>query len=185
LPTEASALTALRTQQIIAGESGVANTVDPLAGSYVIEKLTGEIEAGCRIYMRKIEAMGGMLRAIESGYVQREIQRAAYEYQKAVEIGDQVVVGVNRYAEEGGSSPPLLRVDPEIERAQAERLRDLRRRREAVRVETALRKVEEVARSERNLMPAILRAVKAYATVGEISDVLRRVFGEYQESVVI
>jgi methylmalonyl-CoA mutase N-terminal domain/subunit len=129
--------------------------------------------------------MGGMLRAIEAGYVQREIQQAAYEYQKAVEAGERVVVGVNRYVEEGGASPPLLRINPEIERAQVERLKKLRARRDKARVEAVLRQVGETARSERNLMPAILEAVKAYATVGEISDALRRVFGEYQESVVI
>ena len=185
LPTESSALLALRTQQILAAESGVANTVDPLAGSYAVEKLTDEIEAGARDYLRKIEAMGGMLRAIEAGYVQREIQQAAYEYQRAVESGERVVVGVNRYAEEGGASPPILRINPEFERAQVDRLRALRARRDQPRVETALRQVEETARSDRNLMPAILEAVKAYATVGEISDALRRVFGEYQESVVI
>ena len=185
LPTEASALLALRTQQILAAESGVANTIDPLAGSYVIEKLTDEIEAQAREYLRKIDAMGGMVRAIESGYVQREIQQAAYEYQKAIERGDRVVVGVNQYVDETSASPPLLRIDPEIERTQVERLASLRARRDAARVETTLRAVEETARTDRNLLPAILDAVKAYATVGEISDALRRVFGEYQESVVI
>jgi methylmalonyl-CoA mutase N-terminal domain/subunit len=185
LPTEASALLALRTQQILASESGVANTVDPLAGSYVVEKLTNEIEEGARGYLRKIAALGGMLRAIESGYVQREIQQAAYDYQKAVESGARVIVGVNRYAQAGGGSLPLLRIDPEIERTQVERLRKLRARRDAARVASALRQVEEIARTGRNLMPAILDAVKAYATVGEISDALRRVFGEYQESAVV
>jgi methylmalonyl-CoA mutase N-terminal domain/subunit len=185
LPTEASALLALRTQQILAAESGVANTVDPLAGSYVIEKLTDEIEAQAREYLRKIEALGGMVRAIEAGYVQREIQQAAYEYQKAIEKGDRVVVGVNQYVDKTSASPPLLRIDPEIERTQVERLAKLRARRDTTRVGTTLRAVEEAARTDRNLLPAILDAVKAYATVGEISDALRRVFGEYQESVVI
>ena len=198
LPTEASALLALRTQQILAAESGVANTIDPLAGSYVIEKLTDEVEAQAQEYLRKIEALGGMVRAIESGYVQREIQQAAYEQQKAIERRDRVVVGVNQYVEEANSSsyekpqgrtagPALLpfRIDPEIERTQVERLVKLRARRDAARVEATLRAVEETARSDRNLLPAILDAVKAYATVGEISDALRGVFGEYQESVVI
>jgi len=198
LPTEDSALLALRTQQILAAESGVANTVDPLAGSYVIEKLTDEIEAQAREYMRKIDAMGGMVRAIESGYVQREIQQAAYDYQKAIETGNRVVVGINQYVEETSPSgrekaqgrtavpaPLPFRIDPEIERTQVERLAKLRARRNAARVETTLRTVEETARTDRNLLPAILDAVKAYATVGEISDALRRVFGEYQESVVI
>jgi methylmalonyl-CoA mutase N-terminal domain/subunit len=185
LPTEASALTALRTQQIIAAESGVTNTVDPLAGSYAIEKLTSEIEEGAREYLRKIDAMGGMLRAVANGYVQREIQQAAYEYQKSIESAERVVVGVNRYQSERAAPLAILRIDPEVERAQVERLRNLRARRDAARVNAALRHVEETARSEQNLMPAILEAVKAYATVGEISDALRKVFGEYQESVVI
>jgi methylmalonyl-CoA mutase N-terminal domain/subunit len=185
LPTEASALLALRTQQILAAESGVANTIDPLAGSYVIEKLTDEIEAKAREYLGKIDAVGGMVRAIESGYPQREIQQAAYEYQQAIERGDRVAVGVNQHVDQTRSSPPLLRIDPDIERAQVERLASLRARRDATRVQAALQAVEETARTDCNLLPAILDAVKAYATVGEISDALRRVFGEYQESVVI
>jgi methylmalonyl-CoA mutase N-terminal domain/subunit len=185
LPTEASALLALRTQQILAAESGVANTVDPLAGSYVIEKLTNELEAQAREYLDKIEAMGGMVRAIESGYVQREIQQSAYQYQKAIEAGERVVVGVNRYVDQTNAAPPLLRIDPDIERSQVEQLAALRTRRDFSRVESTLKAVEATARSDRNLLPAILDAVKAYATVGEISDTLRRVFGEYQESVVI
>jgi len=185
LPTESSALLALRTQQIIAAESGVTNTVDPLAGSYAVEKLTSQIEEGATEYLRKIEAMGGTLRAISNGYVQREIQQAAYDYQKSIESGERVVVGVNRYQDERAAPWPILRIDPEVERAQVERVRNLRARRDAARVQTALRQVEETARSEQNLMPAILEAVKAYATVGEISDALRKVFGEYQESVVI
>ena len=185
LPTEASALIALRTQQILAAESGVANTVDPLAGSYVIEKLTDEIEAKAREYLEKVDAMGGMVRAIESGYPQREIQQAAYEYQQSIERGERVIVGVNQYVDETRAAPPLLRIDPEIERTQVERLVKLRTRRDAALVKSTLQAVEETARTDRNLMPAILNAVKAYATVGEISDALRRVFGEYQESVVI
>jgi methylmalonyl-CoA mutase N-terminal domain/subunit len=185
LPTESSALIALRTQQIIAAESGVANTVDPLAGSYAIEKLTSEIEAGANAYLEKIEAMGGARHAIENGYVQREIQQAAYEYQKEIERNERIVVGVNRYASETRLSLPLLRIDPEIETAQVDRLRRLRARRDAPLVQKALARVEETARTQDNLMPAILEAVKVYATVGEISDALRRVFGEYRESVVI
>ena len=185
LPTEASALIALRTQQILAHESGIANTIDPLAGSYASETLTNRVEQGADEYLRKIDAMGGVLRAIETGYVQREIQQAAYEYQKRVESGEQVVVGVNKYTVEGAASPPILRIDPGIECAQVARLKSLRAWRDAARVESALKEVEATARSDRNLMPAILEAVKAYATVGEISDALRKVFGEYQESVVI
>jgi methylmalonyl-CoA mutase N-terminal domain/subunit len=185
LPSETSALVALRTQQIIAMESGVTNTIDPLAGSYAVEKLTSQVEEAAKGYMRKIDAMGGTLRAIESGYIQREIQQAAYDYQKSIESGERVVVGVNRYQDERGTPWSLLRIDPETERTQVERLEKLRARRDASGVQAALRQVEETARSEQNLMPAILDAVKAYATVGEISDVMRRVFGEYQESVVI
>ena len=184
LPTEASALLALRTQQIIAHESGVAHTVDPLAGSYALETLTGHIEQAAQEYLRKIDAMGGVLRAIETGYVQHEIQQSAFEYQKAVESGRRVVVGVNSYVSDAATLP-TLRIDPEIERAQVERLVGLRARRDGAKVKAALREVEDSARSDRNLMPGILRAVKAYATVGEISDALRQVFGEYQESVVI
>jgi methylmalonyl-CoA mutase N-terminal domain/subunit len=185
LPTEASALLALRTQQIIAAESGVTNTVDPLAGSYAIEKLTSQIEEGAREYLGKIDAMGGTLRAIANGYVQREIQQAAYAYQRSIESGERVVVGVNRYQAARKAPLALLRIDPEVERAQVERLRNLRARRDPSGVRVALLQVEESARSEQNLMPAILQAVKAYATVGEISDALRKVFGEYRESVVI
>jgi methylmalonyl-CoA mutase N-terminal domain/subunit len=185
LPSETSALIALRTQQIIATESGVTNTIDPLAGSYAIEKLTSQVEEAAKEYLRKVDAMGGTLRAIENGYIQREIQQAAYDYQKSIESGGRVVVGVNRYQDERGTPLPLLRIDPETERAQVERLGKLRARRDASRLQAALRQVEETARSEQNLVPAILEAVKAYATVGEISDALRKVFGEYQESVVI
>jgi len=184
LPTERAALLALRTQQIIAQETGVANTVDPVAGSYAIEKLTNEIEATAQDYISRIDAMGGMLRAIETGYVQMEIQKSAYEYQQAVERGDQIVVGVNRFQAEKEQPIPTLQIDPEIERSQIERLRALRARRDAAKSRTAIEEVERRAHTSENLMPAILSAVEAYATVGEISDALRRAFGEYQESVV-
>jgi methylmalonyl-CoA mutase N-terminal domain/subunit len=185
LPTEASALLALRTQQIIAHETGVANTVDPVAGSYAIEKLTDEIEAGAHEYISRIDAMGGMLHAIETGYVQQEIQESAYEYQQAVERAEQIVVGVNRYKAEQERPIPTMRIDPEIERTQVARLDALRARRDSAKSRAALVEVERRARENENLMPAILSAVEAYATVGEISDALRRAFGEYQESVVI
>jgi len=185
LPTEDAALLALRTQQIIASETGVANTADPVGGSYVIEKLTDEIETGARGYIAKIDAMGGMLRAIERGYVQQEIQKSAYEYQREVESGEQVVVGVNRFQGEEERPIPTLRIDPEIERSQVTRLNALRARRDAAKFGAALDEVSRRARGKENLMPAILAAVETYATVGEISDVLRRAFGEYQESVVI
>ena len=185
LPTEPSALLALRTQQIIAHETGVANTIDPVAGSYAIEQLTNEIERGAEAYIEKIDALGGMLRAIETGYVQAQIQQAAYEYQQAVERGEFVVVGVNRFTEENGEPIETMRIDPEIERAQIARVRALRARRDGAKAQAALAEVERRARTAENLMPAILYAVEAYATVGEVSDALRRAFGEYQESVVI
>lgn len=185
LPTESAALLALRTQQILAHESGVANTIDPVAGSYAIEKLTDEIEAQARDYLARIDAMGGMLRAIETGYVQAEIQKAAYEYQQKIESGEQIVVGMNQFRSEQEKPIEILRVDPEIERAQVERLRALRARRNEAHVRTALAEVERCAAGSENLMPAILAAVEAYATVGEISDALRHIFGEYQEAVVM
>ena len=185
LPTEEAALLALRTQQIIAHETGVANTIDPVAGSYAIEKLTNEIESAAQDYIAKIDAMGGMLRAIEAGYVQQEIQKSAYEYQRAVERGEQVVVGVNRFQTDHERPIPTLQIDPEIERTQIARLQALRARRDAAKSRAALDEIERRARSNENLMPAILAAVEAYATVGEISDALRRAFGEYRESVVI
>jgi methylmalonyl-CoA mutase N-terminal domain/subunit len=185
LPTESAALLALRTQQIIAHETGVTNTVDPVAGSYAIETLTNEIEAGAADYLQKIDALGGMLRAIETGFVQAEIQKAAYEYQQAVERGEQIVVGVNQFVAEEEKAIPILRIDPEVERAQVERLRALRAKRNAARAEGALNELRRRAATTENLLPAILAAVEAYATVGEISDALRRVYGEYQESVVV
>jgi len=185
LPGETAARVALRTQQVIAHESGVADTVDPLAGSYAIEHLTDEIESRARTYLDRIDAMGGMLRAIETGYVQREIQEAAYKYQCAVENKDAVVVGVNQFQIDEQSSMPVLRVDPVIERQQVERLRAVRARRDAPAVETALAKLEEAARGTENLLPRILDAVEAYATVGEISNRLRSVWGEYREAVTV
>jgi methylmalonyl-CoA mutase N-terminal domain/subunit len=185
LPTEGAALLALRTQQILAHETGVANTVDPVGGSFAIERLTEEIESRARQSIEKIDALGGMLRAIETGYVQREIQKAAYDYQRAVETGDRVVVGVNRYRAEQEVPIPTLRVDPAMEREQADRLAALRARRDAQKAQATLAAVEMRARTGENLMPAIAEAVEAYATVGEISDALRRVFGEHQESVAL
>jgi methylmalonyl-CoA mutase N-terminal domain/subunit len=185
LPTEDSALIALRTQQILAHETGVANTVDPVAGSYAIENLTDRIEAGARDYISRIDANGGMLRAIETGYVQGEVQKAAYEYQRAIERGERIVVGVNKFQSDEGRSIPTLRLDPEVEREQVKRVQAMRARRDAARTKQALAEVESCARSGANLMPAICAAVETLATVGEISDALRRVFGEYQESVVL
>ncbi len=185
LPTEDAALLALRTQQVIAHESGVADTVDPLGGSYFVESLTEEIELRARKYLERIEGMGGMLTAIEKGYVQREIQQAAFEHQQAVESGDHVVVGVNRYPVEEETSVPALQLNPQSEQEQVERLGRVRRRREAKKVQAALAQIEEAARGSDNLLPLLLEAVEACATVGEISDALRRVFGEYKETVVV
>ena len=185
LPTEDAARLALRTQQILAHESGVANTVDPVGGSYAIEHLTNEIEAGARACIERIDAMGGMLRAIETGYVQREIQKAAYEYQQSIERNERIIVGVNRYRTERQEPIPILRIDPAIEQEQVERLRALRARRDAARAAKAVAEVERRARAGENLMPAILSAVEVYATVGEISDAMRRVFGEHQETLAL
>jgi methylmalonyl-CoA mutase N-terminal domain/subunit len=185
LPTEDAALIALRTQQIIAHETGVANTIDPVAGSYAIEHLTNEIENGALAYIEKIDSLGGMLRAIESGFVQGEIQKAAYEYQRSVEAKEQVVVGVNDFIAEEERGIPTLRIDPQIEREQIQRLQALRSKRDTNKTQAAIAELERRAATSENLMPAILGAVEASATVGEISDTLRRTFGEYQESVVI
>jgi methylmalonyl-CoA mutase N-terminal domain/subunit len=185
LPTEQAARIALRTQQVIAFESGAPQTIDPLAGSYYIESLTNEIERRATAYLDKIHALGGMLKAIERGYVQQEIQNAAYEYQQQVDRLEAVVVGVNRFEVEEEKAIPIQRIDPGLESKQVERLRALRTRRDAGPWKNALKQVEEAARSGGNLMPCILGAVEAYATVGEISDTMRKVFGEYKEAVVI
>src|SRR5580692_1179010 len=185
LPTEQAARTALRTQQIVAYESGVPQTVDPLAGSYYIEALTNEIEKRASDYLDKIEALGGMLKAIERGYVQQEIQNAAYEYQQQVDRNEAVVVGVNRFAVSQETPIPVQRIDESLERKQVERLRALRARRDAQPWADSLKKIEDAARSGANLMPHIVAAVEAHATVGEISDTMRKVFGEYKEAVVI
>jgi methylmalonyl-CoA mutase N-terminal domain/subunit len=185
LPTEDAALIALRTQQILAHETGVTNTIDPVAGSYAIERLTDEIEQGAIDYISKIDAMGGMLRAIESGFVQGEIQKAAYDFQRAVESKEQIIVGVNDFIAEEERTIPTLRIEPEIERSQIARLNALRAKRDSARTKSALSELQRRAATTENLLPAILTAVEAHATVGETSDALRRVFGEYQESVVI
>jgi methylmalonyl-CoA mutase N-terminal domain/subunit len=180
LPTEESASLALRTQQIIAHETGVTNVADPFGGSVVIEKMTDEIEQGARDYIDRIDQMGGTLAAIEQGFQQNEIQSAAYQYQRAVEAGEQIVVGVNRFRQEGEASPPTFRVDPAIEQSQVARLRELRATRPPV--EEKLNALEQAARGSENLMPRILAACEGYATVGEISSRLRKVFGEYKEA---
>ena len=185
LPTEESVRIALRTQQIIAYESGVPKTVDPLAGSYYIESLTDSIEERAFEYINKIEEMGGMVKAIESGYVQQEISNRAYEYQQAVESNEQIVVGVNKFTSDEEPPKSTLKVDDTTEKEQIEKLRTLKKHRNNEEVKEALKRLEEVARSNENIMYPIVDAVKAYATVGEIANVMRKVFGEYKESITL
>jgi methylmalonyl-CoA mutase N-terminal domain/subunit len=182
LPTEESAQIALRTQQIIAYESGVPNTADPVGGSYYIETLTDGIENDVTAYIERIDRMGGALRAIESGFIQAEIQNAAFEFQREIESDKRIIVGVNRYRMAGENSAPVFRIDPEIERAQVTRVRELRAARDGVACSAALDSLEAAARGTENLMPRIVEAAAAHATVGEISDRLRVVFGEYRDS---
>jgi len=185
LPTENAARIALRTQQVIAHESGVADTVDPLAGSYAIEELTTQLEEKARDYIEKIDAMGGMLRAIETGYVQNEIQEAAYQYQRAVETGDAIVVGMNKFQADEEVPIPVMRIDERLEREQVARTQAVRAKRNTEKAENALNSLEAAARGTENLLPRILTAVEAYVTIGEISNRLRTVWGEYRESVSV
>jgi methylmalonyl-CoA mutase N-terminal domain/subunit len=185
LPTESSVRTALRTQQIVAFESGVANTIDPLAGSYFVEAMTDRIEREAVEYLQKIDELGGMAEAIETGYVQSEIQRASYRYTREVEEGKRVVVGVNRFQVQEPPPEGLLRVDTRVQQEQIESLRALRSRRDNAAVAAALEALHEAARGDANLMPPILECVRSYGTVGEICDALRQVFGEYKERIVI
>jgi methylmalonyl-CoA mutase N-terminal domain/subunit len=184
LPTEAAALLALRTQQVIAHESGAAQTADPLGGSYFVERLTLDMEQACYDYFRRIDEMGGMVAAIERGFPQREIAQASYDYQRAVESREKIVVGVNAYASEQ-SLPEILSIDTTARDAQAEKLRKLRSRRDAARAASTLDVLQQAARSDQNLMPAILECVRARCTVGEICNSLRTVFGVYVESSVL
>jgi methylmalonyl-CoA mutase N-terminal domain/subunit len=187
LPTEESARLALRTQQILAHESGVTETPDPLAGSYYVETLTSRLEAAAQEYLDEIDAAGGTLAAIEAGFQQRQIQESAYRVQQAIEAGDQVVVGVNRFRDEAGMSvrPPIQRIDPDGERRQIERVRRVRVERDERAWEESLRRLDECARGEENLLPALIDAVKAYATVGEISNRLRTAWGEHRELITV
>ncbi|MDU5082369.1 methylmalonyl-CoA mutase family protein [uncultured Tissierella sp.] len=185
LPTEDSVRIALRTQQIVAHESGVTETIDPLAGSYYIESLTNKIEEEATKYIETIDELGGAPKAIEKGYIQKEIQNAAYRYQMEVESLDRIVVGVNKFQIEETDKKELLKVDRTVEINQREKLKTLRAERNNEEVERALSTLKEKANTEENLMPFILNAVKAYATLGEICNVLRQVFGEYQQSVIL
>jgi methylmalonyl-CoA mutase, N-terminal domain len=182
LPTETAAVTALRTQQVLAHESGVADVVDPLAGSYLVESLTDKLEGDAREYLERIDSMGGAIAAIEQGYVQREIADAAYEAQKRIESGDQVVVGVNRFQEGGEAKIPLHRIDEKAVAGQREGLTKVRAGRDAGKVSATLDAVDDAARGSSNLIPRILDAVEAMATLGEISDTMRREFGEYRDA---
>ncbi len=182
LPTAEAARLALRTQQVIAFESGVTATADPVGGSEYIEKLTAEIERGAEEYIARIDKMDGTLRAIEEGFIQREIQNAAYEYQKRVEKGEAIVVGLNRFEEKESASPVVFKMNPAIEQQQIERVRELRASRDPRNHSDRLDELENAARSSDNLMPHILASCEAKATVGEISDRLRKVFGEYKEN---
>ncbi|HEV8547071.1 MAG TPA: methylmalonyl-CoA mutase family protein [Candidatus Limnocylindrales bacterium] len=187
LPTEESARLALRTQQILAFESGVTETPDPLAGSYLVETLTSQLEAAARGYLDEIDAMGGTLAAIEGGFQQRQIQEAAYRVQQAIESGDQIVVGVNRFRDDAARAvpPAIQRIDPEGERRQIERLGRVRTERDATAWAKSLERLQECARGEENLLPALIEAVEAYATVGEISDRLRQAWGEHRELITV
>jgi methylmalonyl-CoA mutase N-terminal domain/subunit len=179
LPTETAAKIALRTQQIIAFESGVTDTVDPLAGSYFIEALTDEVEQAAQLYIDKIDAMGGAVKAIEQDYIQQEIANSAYAYQQAIETGDRVIVGVNKFTQTDPPAGNVFRVDDAIRIAQSEKLRVLRAERDNVAVQEALAALRQAAGGTENLMPFILSAVSCYATLGEIADTMRGVFGEY------
>jgi methylmalonyl-CoA mutase N-terminal domain/subunit len=180
LPTEKAVRIALRTQQIIANESGVTNTIDPLAGSYFIESLTKQIEDSAMKYIKKIDDMGGILTAIEKGFVQREIAESAYRYQKAVDGSEKIVIGVNKYRDSEKTRIETLKVNPEVEEKQKRRLEKLRKERDGEEVKRALAEIRRVAGSKENLMPVVLDAVKSYATLGEICDVLKNMFGEYR-----
>jgi len=185
LPTADAARLALRTQQIIACESGIANTVDPLGGSYAVEAMTDSLEAKAWEYLTKIDSIGGMLAAIESGWVQKEIQEAAYQYQRSIERKERVIVGVNEFRIEEDKSIPIHVVDPALEQAQVDNLQRVRRERNQDAVVKSLEQLEAAARTDQNLMPFILSAVERYASIGEISDVFRRVHGEFQEALTL
>jgi methylmalonyl-CoA mutase N-terminal domain/subunit len=182
LPTEDSAQLALRTQQVIAYETGIADVPDPVGGSYYIEELTDRIEAEAMDYIRRIDEIGGTLCAIETGFIQSEIQNSAFEFQKEIEKGQRIIVGVNRFRMEEREKTPVFRIDPANERARIESMREMRARRNAAKWQQSLAQLETAARGTENLMPRILGAAEAYATVGEISDTLRRVFGEYRDA---
>lgn len=183
-PTEEAVTIALRTQQILAFESGVADVIDPLGGSYFVEFLTNSLEKQAGEYIEKIDKLGGAVAAIEQGFQQREIQESAYKYQKAIESGESIVVGVNKYVSESHQIPRLLQVDPEVERKQRERLAYVRKNRDNSRVSKALKDLEDISRSKENIMPVLIECVETYASIGEICDVLRKTLGTQKEHLV-
>jgi methylmalonyl-CoA mutase N-terminal domain/subunit len=187
LPTEEAARLALRTQQIIAYEAGVTETPDPLGGSWFVESLTDQLEATAATYLAEIDGMGGTLAALEAGYQQRQIQESAYQEQRRIEAADKIVVGVNKYVDDpsGAVPPSLQRIDPQGERAQVEGLRRVRAERDPQRSRAALERLADTARGSENLLPAIIEAVEAYATLGEISDTLRVAWGEHRELITV
>jgi len=185
LPTEDSVKLALRTQQILAHESEVTNTVDPLGGAYYVESLTNRLEEEAREYFRRLDQMGGMVRAIEQGFPQREILEASLRYQGEVERKERVIVGVNEYVEPDEPPIPILKIGPEVEQSQAKSLADLRSRRDSFRMAGTLQALQEAAAGDENLMPYLIDAVKAQATLGEICAALKEVFGTYREPVVL
>jgi methylmalonyl-CoA mutase N-terminal domain/subunit len=185
LPEESAARTALRTQQIIAYESGIANTVDPLAGSYLVESMTDQIEREAKEYIDKIDSLGGMIAAIENGYVQREIQNSAYRFEKELETGEKIVVGVNKFISDKKEVNKLLKIDLKVQEEQIKFLKKIRKQRDNNKVEKALNDLSRATQGEENLIPYILNAVKVYSSVGEICNTMRKVFGEYKERVVI
>jgi methylmalonyl-CoA mutase N-terminal domain/subunit len=181
LPTEDSVRIALRTQQLIAYESGVADMIDPLAGSYAVETLTNEIERKAMEYIEKIDAIGGAIKAIESGFIQGEIAESAYQYQKEIETKKRIIVGMNQFQIEEEPLRDILRIQPEVERYQKEKLAWVKKERDNGKVKETLAVLKKAAQGTDNVVPPILEAVKAYATLGEISDILREVLGEYKE----
>ncbi|HET8679594.1 MAG TPA: methylmalonyl-CoA mutase family protein, partial [bacterium] len=185
LPTEGAVRLALRTQQIIAHETGVADTADPLGGAYFVESLTNTMEAAAANYIRRIDELGGMVRAVELGYPQREIAEASYAYQQQLERKEKIVVGVNEFVQPAEEPIPILRIDPQVERRQIQRLREVRANRDARRVEQTLAALRSATEQGDNTMERILDCVAAYATLGEICDVFRAVYGEYREPAII
>ncbi len=180
LPTESAATIALRTQQIIAHESGVTATPDPLGGSFFVETLTAEVEEAADLIIQKIDAMGGAVKAIEAGFMQEEIARSAYAYNKAIEDGSKVIVGVNKFTSKETADTPVFKIDDSIRLIQSQKLASLRKRRDAANAAASLEKIEAAAKSGDNLMPVVIDAVETLCTLGEIADVLRGVWGEYE-----